>query len=155
MRFLQKFHIAVVSLTFTSLAWAQATRAPVGPITSALSARDFDKAIELSRQVLQQFPDNAQVWALQGIALASKGDNKEALASFQHALKISPDYAAALAGSAQILYQRNDPKAIPILNHMLEVRPGDPTAHAMLAVLEYREGNCKVAVGHFEKAGDL
>jgi len=35
------------------------------------------------------------------------------------------------------------------------LRPGDPTAHAMLAVLEFRKGNCPAAVQHFEKAGQL
>ena len=33
--------------------------------------------------------------------------------------------------------------------------PGDPTAHAMLAVLEYRKGDCTAAVPHFDKAGNL
>src|SRR5256884_9903688 len=43
----------------------------------------------------------------------------------------------------------------PLLNHLLQLRPGDPTAHAMLAVLEYRQGLCGAAVPHFEKAGQL
>jgi tetratricopeptide (TPR) repeat protein len=37
----------------------------------------------------------------------------------------------------------------------LQVRPNDPTSHAMLAVLEYRRGNCPSAAAHFEKAGAL
>ena len=42
---------------------------------------------------------------------------------------------------------------MPLLERILRLRPDDPTAHAMLAVLEYREGNCKAAVAHFDKAG--
>jgi tetratricopeptide (TPR) repeat protein len=147
--------LACAIIMFGSLALAQAPHPTTEPITAALRARDFDKAVELSRTALKQSPNNAQLWSLQGIAFASKGESKNALAAFEQALKISPDYLAALAGSAQILYQQGDVKAIPVLNRMLSLRPDDPTAHAMLAVLGYREGKCEAAVGHFERAGDL
>ena len=32
-----------------------------------------------------------------------------------------------------------------LLKHLLKLRPADPTAHAMLAVLQFREGNCAAA----------
>ena len=134
---------------------AASAQSQVEPITSALKGRDFDRAVELTRAALKQTPNNAQLWSLQGIALASKGDNKSALESFEQALKISPDYIAALAGAAQIYYQAGDLKAIPLLNHLLQLRPAEPTSHAMLAVLEYRQGQCANAVTHFEKSGEL
>jgi len=87
--------------------------------------------------------------------MPAKVDGKEALTSFQRALKISPNNIAALAGAAQIEYQEGNQTAMPLLNHLLQLRPGDPTAHAMLAVLEYRQGHCGAAVPHFEKAGQL
>jgi tetratricopeptide (TPR) repeat protein len=104
---------------------------------------------------LELTPTNAQLWSLQGIAFASKGDNKRALESFQHALKISPNYIAALAGAGQLYYQAGDRKGVPLLSRLVQLRPDDPTAHAMLAVLEYREGKCDVAISHFEKGGAL
>ena len=137
------------------LAFSQASVDPIPPISAALRARDYDKAIELCRAALQTAPNNPQLWTLQGIAFGNKGDNKEALASFQHALKIAPNSIAALAGAAQIEYQAGNPSAIPLLKRMLQIRPEDPTANAMLAVLDYREGNCEAAVTHFEKAGQL
>jgi tetratricopeptide (TPR) repeat protein len=145
----------IVLLVCHSSVWAQTSDSPIEPVTSALRAKEFDEAIQLSRSALQKFPNNAQLWTLQGIAFANKGDSKQALAAFQHALNISPDYVAALAGAAQIHYQAGDRKAIPLLNRLLKLRPGDPTSHAMLAVLEYREGNCQAAIGHFEQAGKL
>lgn len=134
---------------------AQTRGSPAEPISSALRAGDFDKAVELSRAALQESPNNPQLWTLQGIAFADKGDSKNALASFEHALKISPDNVAALAGAAQIHYQAGNQAAVPLLNHLLQVRPGDHTAHAMLAVLAYQQGNCAVAVSHFQHAGEL
>ena len=89
------------------------------------------------------------------MAFASKGDNKHALEAFLQALRIAPDYIAALAGASQIYYQAGDRRAIPLLHRLVELRPDDPTGHAMLAVLEYREGKCKAAIGHFERGGAL
>jgi tetratricopeptide (TPR) repeat protein len=120
-----------------------------------LRAREFDKAVELTRSALRASPDNAQLWTLQGIAFAGKGDRKQALAAFQQALKIAPRNVAALAGAAQIEYEADSREAVPLLDRLLELRPGDPTGHAMLAVLEYRNGNCTAAVPHFDKAGQL
>ncbi len=130
-------------------------KADIAPITAALRVKDFDKAIDLSKTALQRSPSDPQLWALLGIALASKGNSKEALAAFEQSLKISPNYPAALAGAAQIHYQLGNKEAIPLLNRLLQLRPDDPTSHAMLAVLEYRQGNCEAAVPHFERAGSL
>jgi cytochrome c-type biogenesis protein CcmH/NrfG len=51
---------------------------------------------------LKEYPANAQLWALQGLAFASKGENKNALAAFQHSLKISPSYITVLTGARNI-----------------------------------------------------
>lgn len=127
----------------------------VDAITAALRARDFEQAVEHSRSALRKAPNDPQLWTLQGIAFASMGKPSEALQSFQRALKIDPNYMAALEGAAQLHYEAGSRRAVPLLNRILQRRPGEPTAHAMLAVLEYRDGNCKAAVGHFEKAGAL
>ncbi len=147
--------LGIILLACPCLSISQSTGNPIEPISAALRARDFDKAVELCRSALQKTPNNPQLWTLQGIALASKGNNKEALTAFQRALKIAPNNIAALAGAAQIEYQAGKQSAVPLLNHLLQLRPGDPTASAMLAVLEYRQGNCAAAVPHFDKAGEL
>ena len=84
-----------------------------------------------------------------------KGDGSGALTAYRRALTLSPDYIPALEGAAQLQYQAGSRDAVPPLNHLLKLRPDDPTAHAMLAVLEYRDGKCEAAVGHFEKTGTL
>jgi tetratricopeptide (TPR) repeat protein len=151
----RKLCLPIAVLSCHSFALCQTPPNPIEPISAALRARDFDKAVELSRSALQQAPNNPQLWTLQGIAFASKQDNQEALAAFQQALKISPNNIAALAGAAQIEYQQGSRNAVPLLNRLLQLRPTDPTAPAMLAVLEYRQGNCVAAVPHFQKAGQL
>jgi len=151
----RKLALAIFLLVGPAPAYSQTPEGQIEPITQALRARDYDKAVELSRAAIAAEPENAQLWTLQGIALVSKGDSKEALAAFQQALKISPNNAGALAGAAQIEYQANSQKAAPLLNRLLELRPENATAHAMLAVLDYRRADCAAAVPHFEKAGEL
>src|SRR5207247_10389757 len=86
----RKLGLTIVLLACNSVAFSQTHETQIEPISSALRAREFDKAVELSRTALRESPNNAQLWTLQGIAFASKGDSKEALAAFQKALKISP-----------------------------------------------------------------
>ena len=127
----------------------------VDAISSALQARDYDRALALTHEALKGSPNDAQLWTLQGIALSRKGDTAGALAAYRRALTISPDYIPALEGAAQLQYQAGSREAVPLLTHLLKLRPDDPTSHAMLAVLEYREGNCQAAVAHFAGAGQL
>jgi tetratricopeptide (TPR) repeat protein len=155
MALFKKLGLLTVLLACRSVALSQTHEDPTEAIASALQAREFDKAVELTRSALRASPGNAQLWTLQGIAFAGKGDGKQALAAFQQALKIAPNSVAALAGAAQIEYEADSPEAIPLLNRLLQLRSGDPTGHAMLAVLQYRKGDCAAAVPHFDKAGKL
>lgn len=150
-----KLSFSLALLFLVSSVLAQTRESPFESIRSALSSRDFDKAIELSRAALRKSPTNTQLWTLEGIALASKGDSKEALSAFTQALKFSPENIAALEGAAQIEYQAGNRAAVPLLARLLRLNPENQVAHAMLAVLEYREGNCAGAAAHFERAGEL
>src|SRR6266576_2578910 len=98
--------LAILLLACRSLAFSQIQEGQVEPISSALRAGEFDKAVELSRVALKASPSNAQLWTLQGIAYAGKGDGQEALTSFQRALRISPNNIAALAGPLRLSTKR-------------------------------------------------
>ena len=147
--------ILLAPLIIVCCALAQRPVDQAGAIAQALQTRDFAKALELLRPALQQFPGDAQLWAMQGAAFAGQGHKQEALAAFRRSLKISPDYVVALQGAAQIEYDAGQASAIPLLQHLLRLRPADPTGHGMLAVLEYQQGKCDAAVHHFERAGSL
>jgi tetratricopeptide (TPR) repeat protein len=118
-------------------------------ITSALRSRDFQQALESLHSALQESPNNPQLWMLQGLAYSGAGDSKSALAAYEHALRISPDYLPALEGAAQLQYETGSADAIPLLEHVLKLRPDDSTSHAMLAVLAAKNGDCATAVQHF------
>jgi tetratricopeptide (TPR) repeat protein len=124
-------------------------------IYSALQGGNFKQALNLIRLALAHFPNESQLWAMQGVAYAGEKNQSAALASFRHAIKLSPDYLPALQGAAQIEYDKGKPEAIPLIKHILQLKPGDPTSYGMLALLEYQQKDCKAAVEDFEKTGTL
>lgn len=134
---------------------AQTVQDRTAPIISALQEHNYDEALRMLRPALSASPGDPQLWTMQGVAYNGKGDKKEALNSFRHALKISPDNIPALQGTAQINYDAGDPAGIPPLEHLLKLRPNDLTSHGMLAILQYQQGDCSAAVVHFEKAAPL
>jgi tetratricopeptide (TPR) repeat protein len=158
MRAIPRICLLLASVLFLSLfsSWilAQTAGDRFDPIASALRNKEFAKALELVQPALRASPE-PQLWAMQGAAYAGEGHTKEALASFYNALKISPDYLPALEGAGQIEYENGSPSAIPLIEHVLRLRPADATSHAMLAVLEYQRGNWAAAVAHFEKTGAM
>jgi tetratricopeptide (TPR) repeat protein len=152
---IRKASVLLIPVLVISAALAQSVQDRIAPIEEAVRNRDFDKAVELIHPALQQFPGNSELWTLQAVAYEGRGQKTEALSSFRSALKIAPDSIPALQGAAQIEYEAGSAAGIPLLQHLLRLRPKDATTNAMLAVLEYQEGNCKAAVVHFAAAGKL
>ena len=152
---LKKLSLTVAPVTLVSIMFAQTATDLIGPIASALRGKQFERALQLLQPALQEFPTNPQLWTLQGLAYSAKGDQKKGLVSFQSALKIAPDYLPALKGAAQLEYEADSAGAGPLLQHVLLLRPNDPTSHAMLAVLAYQRSDCAGAVQHFAQSGSL
>ncbi len=130
----------------------QSVRDVVASATAALQGGEFDRALAVLRPAIREYPHNPQLRMLQGIAESGKDDRKAALASYLEALKISPDYLPALEGAAQLQYQAGSATAAPLLERILRLQPDDVTSHAMLAVVDYRRGDCAGAVLHFSRS---
>jgi tetratricopeptide (TPR) repeat protein len=127
----------------------------ISAIQSALHAGDNEQALTLVHTQLQTWPKDVRLWALEGIALAHLGRDREALVAYRKALAISPDYLAALEGAAELEYKAGSTRAVPLLNRILKIRPAEPTVHAMLAALAYKKHDCAAAVEHFQKSGPV
>src|SRR5436190_3413269 len=134
-----------------SVRGADATRS----IEAALNARDFNQALQLTEAQLQRSPKNVRLWTLKGIALSRLNRNKDALIAYNNALRIAPDYLAALEGAAELEYNAGSSRAVPLLNQIVKLRPQDPTSHAMLGVLAYKQRDCASAVTHFRASQQL
>ncbi len=153
--FFRGIHSVILVLFLQVTMFGQTANERLQSITSALRDREFEKALLSVQSALQDSPNNPQLWMLQGLAFSGKGDSKSALASYERALKISPDYLPALEGAAQIEYEAGSADAIPLLERVLKLRPNDATSHAMLAVLATKNGDCATAVQHFSKSGPV
>jgi tetratricopeptide (TPR) repeat protein len=129
--------------------------ASTAPIESALREHDYQHALQLSQSAVQQSPKNPKIWALQGIALSGIGRKREALAAYNRAIAISPDYLPALEGAAELEYDAENKRALPLLERVVKLRPNDPTANAMLGVVKYKQHDCASAVQHFRASWQL
>lgn len=134
---------------------AQTGSQPLDEITALLRSKEYGKAAQSLRALLQRSPQDPRLWTLQGMALTGEQRKSEALASFRHALAVSPEYLPALEGAAQLEYETGGREAPALLRRVLKQLPQDPTTHAMLAVLAYRQNNCTAAVSEFEQSGAL
>ncbi len=125
----------------------------VTDVLQALQSGQPARALELLKPLLSASPADARLLTLNGMALASTGQPKAALASYRRALRQNPKFLAALQGAAQTEYELQDPKAAATLRAVLEASPDNQTAHAMLAVIEFEKKNFASAAADFGKAG--
>lgn len=134
---------------------AQTVPAPIQTVSEALRNRQYQVALALCSQALEQTPRDYRLFALRGMAYSGLHEQQQALAAYMHALSLSPHYIPALEGAAQIQYQRGSVRAIPLLDELLSVDPENETTHAMLAALYYKQNNCAAAIPHFERSISL
>ena len=127
----------------------------VQAVTSALRRNDSAEALRLVRAALAESPKDLRLLTLEGIALTSLGRDREALAAYRSALNVQPDYVPALEGAAQIEYRTDDAETASLLDRLLKLKPDEGTAHAMRAVVAWKQKDCANAVRHFALSGRL
>lgn len=137
-----------------ALAWPLSTQGQDGRISisfveSLIRSQQYDQALATLKTALDKSPTDFKLWTLEGICFALQGKDPDALAAFEHAIHIAPDYTPALRGEVQILYKTGDKRAVPLLERMLKNDPADVTGHEMLGMFEKRAGNCHAAVSQF------
>jgi tetratricopeptide (TPR) repeat protein len=146
--------IAGFALAWALPAQAQDAKGAIASIESLIRSQQYDRALRTVKAALRTDPSDYKLWALEGICLGLQGSDSDALAAFDRAIHISPNYMPAIKGEVQILYKTGDKRAIPLLERMLKSNPSDSTAHEMLAMLEKRGGDCHGAVTDFQLSKD-
>jgi protein O-mannosyl-transferase len=88
-----------------------------------------------------------------GDALLEQGNVTEAIAHFQMALQIKPDYAEALNNLGQALLQKgNVDEAISRYQKSLQIKPSFAMAHYNLGNALFRKGDVDEAIAQFQQA---
>ncbi len=92
----------------------------------------------------------------QGLALAAQGRLDEALAEFQKALQIKPDYAEAYLNLGNALVRRGRvDEAIALFRKALEIKPNYAEAHNDLGMVLAASARIDEAISHFRKALEI
>jgi tetratricopeptide (TPR) repeat protein len=152
-RAMRRFAFTAFVLLGVHSAAAQSSDDTVRSVTNALRAQQYDQAYQAAHTELQKSPHDPKILTLEGLALSGLGKKNGALADYDAALKIAPNYVPALEAAAEIEYNAGSDRALPLLNRLLNLRPDDPTAHAMLAAIAYKRKDCASAVKHFQASG--
>ena len=111
--------------------------------------------LQLLDSRLEQDSGNPRLWAARGVALSRLGRNAESLQSFEHSLAISPKYLPALEGAADAAYRQEPSRAATYVKRILAQDPGNTTAHAMAGAIAFEARDCKAAVEHFDRSGEV
>jgi len=150
------FFLAVCLANLLSpCAFAQASAVSIPAVVAALQRGQNAEALRICGELLRADPQSYKVWTLRAVALEQSGQAKEALTAYGHALKLSPDYLPALEGAAQLNYQGHSAQAVDLLRHIVTLQPANPTAHAMLGVIEFRQSSFASAAQDFEAADSV
>jgi len=117
-----------------------------------LNLDQYAEAIAPLREVVRARP--ADLLALNHLAraLMFAGHTDQALARLEQAGKLSPDDPRTITGQGILLHLGGDPAAIPTLKRSLQLRPGQPRAHAYLGAALVRSGRTEEGLAELRQA---
>jgi uncharacterized protein (TIGR02145 family) len=116
-------------------------------------AEDYEKALPLFKQYLQNNKNSAEAWFYIGHCYGEPSWYQEAIDAFKQAIKLKPDYAAAhynlgLAYGKSGRYQ----EAIEACKQAIRLKPDLAEAHVNLGVAYAELGRHKEAIKAFKQA---
>jgi lipoprotein NlpI len=141
------------ALVAASLCFGSAAKAAPADLQACYDAndqQDYDRAIMLCGRAAQSGKlsdvDAARAFNDQGMAYSAKGDQDRAIASFDQAIKLRPDYFEAYYDRA-MAHESKDAyeQAIADYSKAIELRPDDATAH-------YNRGTDRMLIGQYAEA---
>lgn len=148
-------HVAIAAILVflvSQSVLAQAPQAQKQQIYRLLSSQQFPEAEQAATAYLSAHPGDCSVGAMLGIALRSQSKMESAFRAFRTAAKECPQSLAAIEGAAETAYALNKPEAKDFVTRILQLRPSDETAYAMLGAIAFRGGDCAGAVASYAKA---
>ena len=140
--------LAIASVAF-AVGFAAQEQPSLNGVAEAIRAGRVEQAVRMTERLIEVAAADPRPRILKGVALDRLGQTEQALAAYVSALAIAPDYLPALQGAAELEMRLGLSQAGDHLRRIVQLQPGNSTAHAMLGVLAYRSGACEVALEHF------
>lgn len=104
-------------------------------INAHLKEGRVDKAIELTKKILSESPEDEKVRALLGLAYIRKGQYEEGIAECREALRINPNHVEAYITLGKGALRKSDyEEAVEALTKALELEPENRDAHYQLGL---------------------
>lgn len=132
-------------------AFATGQPSPLTEVARALREQRFREAHVLIEGLLKGAPGDARLWTLDGMALEGMGQGRESIRAYDRALAANAGYLPAWLGKAEAQYRLNDAATPTTLRQVLQLDPGNATAHAMLGSLAFAKRDCTTALPHFKQ----
>jgi tetratricopeptide (TPR) repeat protein len=115
--------------------------------------RDYASDLSIWGTVVDRWPINARGHEALGVALATRGRIPEAIAQFQEALRLQPDYANAHQNLGNtFMITRRLPEAIAQFEEALRLFPDYTQAHVNLGSALLSAGRLPEAIAQYETA---
>nr|WP_290226605.1 tetratricopeptide repeat protein [Trichocoleus desertorum] len=111
------------------------------------------EAEALYQQILEEQPDQAEVWQLRGALAASAKRNTDAIAYYQQALALNPNFPEAHSNLGVALSQVGQIEAaIAHYQQAIALNPGAAELHHNLGVALNQQGQVEEAIAHYQQA---
>lgn len=125
--------------------------------------KNWDKAIESYRKVIAAQPGNAMAYNNLGYVLAARGLYEEAIAQYEQALKIKPDYkeaeqnilAATASYSQDLIDTGKYSTSIELLSDAIKRYPKAGELYYYLGVSYQAQGKFREALQEWKKASEI
>ncbi len=125
-------------------------------IRAHLRRRDYDAALEMAQQALDQSPERSNLWIITGEIYHQLKRYDEAIAAFSKAIELNPDNVMGYGALVELQESTNDLiAAIDIYHRLIELTPDNAGLHYSLGLNLARTSDTDGAILAFARAIEL
>lgn len=125
-------------------------------LVALLQNRQLQEAVMTSIQLIKTFSSSALLFNIQGVIYEKSAQFEKAVASFEKAIEIKPDYPDPLSNMGNTLKAMGDMDgAIEMYNQALKIEPNHFESHYNMANLLYRRNDFEKAIRWFLNAIEI
>ena len=129
------------------------TQAVIHQLVALYNQGQLSAVVEQSKALIEQYPDAFIVWNLLGAAKQGLGRMDEAIAAYNKALILKPDYAETYNNIGVILREQGKlDEAIAAYDRALSIKPYFGEAHSNMGVTLQEQGKLDEAIAAYKKA---
>jgi Flp pilus assembly protein TadD len=136
---------------------------PLQDAEALLQKQQYAQAEDKLQTLMPAQAKNPQAWFDLGFAQSRQGKRPEAVASYQRAVVLAPDWFEANLNLGLDLAKSGNPAAaVPVLRHAVELKPASGGQRAvgqawiyLAQTLEKTDGDPKTAAAAYDKAAEL